>query len=237
MICFSRKDIERIAEKILHKYRQLPDLKGINITKIDPVLLAENVVDLSLDFVHLSLSGRILGLTCYDETGVEVYDETDGNYIYWLDGDTILVERDMRDDYSCIGRCNFSIAHETSHQIFWKLYPKEYGVQQKQKVHYYSPAPNEDKKFSWEEWQANTLASALLMPEDILRANMRMFDLGERIEVLNSRYHQDVFTKFFLLAEYMGVSKQALAIRMKQLNLLDKEYLNRANDILNIYKG
>ena len=66
---------------------------------------------------------------------------------------------------------------------------------------------------------------------------MRMFDLGERIEILNSRYRQEVFTKFFLLAEYMGVSKQALAIRMKQLNLLDKEYLNRANDILNILKG
>ena len=237
MICFSRKDIERIAEKILHKYRQLPDLKGINITKIDPTLLAERVMNLTLDFVHLSLSGRILGLTCFDETGVEVYDETDGNYIYWMDGNTILVERDLRDDCSFTGRCNFSIAHEASHQIFWKLYPKEYGVQQKQKVHYYSPAPNEDKKFSWEEWQANTLASALLMPEDILRANMRMFDLGERIEILNSRYRQEVFTKFFLLAEYMGVSKQALAIRMKQLNLLDKEYLNRANDILNILKG
>ena len=70
MICFSRKDIERIAERVLYRYRQLPELQGISITKIDPVLLAEKVMHLKLDFVHLSLSGRILGLTCYDETGV-----------------------------------------------------------------------------------------------------------------------------------------------------------------------
>ena len=236
MICFSRKDIERIAEGILLKYRKLPELQGISITKIDPVLLAERVMDLKLDFVHLSLSGKILGLTCFDETGVEVYDETDGYYIYWLDGNTILVERDLRTDCRCAGRCNFSIAHETSHQIFGKLYPKEYGAPQKQKIHCYSPFAPGQKSFRWDEWQANTLASALLMPEDVLRSDMRMFGLGDKIEFLNSRYGQEVYTRFFLLAEYMGVSKQALAIRMKQLGLLDKEYLNRANDMLNIVK-
>lgn len=91
MICFSRKDIEQIAGQILCKYRQLPELQGISITKIDPTLLAERVMNLTLDFVHLSLSGRILGLTCFDETGVEVYDETDGNYIYWMDGNHNLL--------------------------------------------------------------------------------------------------------------------------------------------------
>lgn len=236
MICFSRKDIERIAERVLCRYRQLPELQGISIMKIDPVLLAEKVMHLKLDYVHLSLSGRILGLTCYDETGVEVYDETDGNYIYWLDGNTILVERDLQNDISLSGRCNFSIAHESSHQIFGKLYPKEYGAPLNRKIYCYTMTTGENRPFSWEEWQANTLASALMMPEDILRTNMRMFGLGDRIEVLNSRYCQDVYTRFYLLAEYMGVSKQALAIRMKQLGLLDREYLNRAKDMLNIIK-
>ena len=236
MICFSRNDIEQIAVRVLRKYRSLPELRGLNITKIDPALLSEEVVKLKLDYAHLSLSGRILGLTCYDEMGVTVYDETDTPFFYILDGNTILVESDLRADCSCVGRRNFSIAHETAHQIFGKLYPKEYGAPEKQKIHFYEPSPNMGAVKNWMEWQANTLASALLLPEDILRANMHMFGLGDKIEILNSRYRQEVFTRFFLLAEYMGVSKQALAIRMKHLRLLDEEYLNRANDLLNIYK-
>lgn len=236
MICFSRKDIERIAERVLRKYRELPELQGLSITKIDPILLSERVLHLKLDYTHLSLSGRILGLTCFDEMGVKVYDETDTPFFYILDGNTILVEADLRDDCGCVGRHYFSIAHETAHQIFGKLYPKEYGAPEKQKIHFYEPCSNTGAVKDWGEWQANALASALLLPEDILRANMRMFGLGDKIEILNSRYCQEVYTRFFLLAEYMGVSKQALAIRMKHLNLLDREYLNRANDLLNIYR-
>ena len=62
-----------------------------------------------------------------------------------------------------------------------------------------------------------------------------MFGLGEHIDVLNSIYRQETFYKFRLLAEYLGVSQQALAIRMKYLKLLDKEYLNHASDMLTIY--
>jgi hypothetical protein len=236
MICFSRNDIERISRGVIDQYRHLPELQGMNITKIDPRLLAENLLGLTLDFVHLSLTGDTLGLTCLDETGVEVYDEADQPYIYILDGHTILVESDLRSDCEHMGRCNFSVMHEASHQLFGMLYPKEYGPDRKGQLHFYKPQQNRKAIKNWEEWQANTLASALLMPEDILRSNMQMFGLGERIEVLNSRYRQEEFTYFFLLAEYMGVSKQALAIRMKQLNLLDKEYLNRANEMFAVYK-
>ncbi len=235
MVCFSRKDIEKISHRVIAQYKQLPELQGMNITKIDPILLVEKVLHLDLDFVHLSLDGYTLGLTSFDETGVEIYDETDEPMLYWLDGNTILVESDLRTDCSRVGRCNFSVMHEASHQIFGKLYPKEYGAGNS-KVHFYKPQTNRKTINDWEEWQANTLASALLMPEDILRSNMRMFGLGEKIEILNSRYRQEEFTYFFLLAEYMGVSKQALAIRMKQLKLLDKEYLNRANEMFAVYK-
>lgn len=236
MICFSRKDIEQIAERVLRRYRELPELQGLSITRIDTTLLSEKVLHLNLDYAHLSLNGKILGLTCFHEMGVKVYDETDTPFFYMLDGNTILVEADLRSDCSCVGRHNFSIAHETAHQIFGKLYPKEYGAPEKQEIHLYKPNINTCPIKDWEEWQANTLASALLLPEEILRENMRMFGLGEKIELLNSRYRQEIFTRFFLLADYMGVSKQALAIRMKHLNLLDQEYLNRANDLLNIYR-
>ena len=136
MICFSRNDIERISMKVINRYKQLPELQGLSITKIDPTLLAVNLIGLTLDFVHITLEGDKLGLTCLDETGVEVFDETDQPYIYMLDGNTILVESDLKTDFRCVGRCNFSIMHETAHQIFGKLYPKEYGAAER-KIHCY----------------------------------------------------------------------------------------------------
>ncbi len=235
MICFSRDDIERISLRVINKYKRLPDLQGLSITKIDPTMLAVDLLDLSLDFVHISLKEDILGLTCLEETGVEVYDEEDQPYMYMLDGSTILVEADLKNDCTKAGRCNFSIMHETAHQIFGKLFPKEYGPSKQKKIHCYNPTNSQRSVRNWEEWQANTLASALLMPKDILIADMKMFDLGERIRILNSIYEPETFFKFRLLAEYLGVSQQALAIRMKHLDLLDRDYLNHARDMITIF--
>ena len=41
--------------------------------------------------------------------------------------------------------------------------------------------------------------------------------------------------KFEEMSSVMGVSKQALAIRMRSLGLLEKEYLSNPHEMLNIY--
>ena len=65
---------------------------------------------------------------------------------------------------------------------------------------------------------------------------MFLFDLGGKIDVLNPLYRKDVFSRFRCLADFLGVSQQALAIRMKHLQLLDKEYLSHPNSMLDVYK-
>lgn len=47
--------------------------------------------------------------------------------------------------------------------------------------------------------------------------------------------HNKVLAGFNDLADFLGCSKKALAIRMKQLGLLKKEYLDNPFDIINIY--
>ena len=44
-----------------------------------------------------------------------------------------------------------------------------------------------------------------------------------------------IYKRFEALADFLGCSKKALAIRMKQLGLLKKEYLDNPFDIINIY--
>lgn len=62
------------------------------------------------------------------------------------------------------------------------------------------------------------------MPEELVRKNMFLFSLPERIEILNRLIANGDYQKFCGMADCMGVSKQALAIRMKNLGLLGKDF-------------
>lgn len=87
----------------------------------------------------------------------------------------------------------------------------------------------------WEEWQANTLGAAILLPENLVKQGMYLFSLGEKIECLNKIYYPSVYKRFDALADFLGCSKKALAIRMKQLGLLKKEYLDNPFDLVTVY--
>ena len=212
----SRFDIEAIAAKYVKAYMELPDVRNTKIYRIDPELLLEKVLGLTVEYQHLSYDGSILGMTSFTELGVQVLED---------------------DDNKLRGRKNFTLMHEGSHQIFKTLFPNDYGVTQKSSgVHYYKANSERNKPISdWEEWQANTLGAAILLPETLIKQGMFLFNLGDKIECLNKIYSPEVYKRFEALADFLGCSKKALAIRMKQLGLLKKEYLDNPFDIINIY--
>ena len=160
--------------------------------------------------------------------GVQVFEDDDNEAFFFLDGKTVLVEKDLNFDSKLKGRKNFTLMHEGSHQIFKMLFPNDYGVTQKSAgVHYCKANSERNKPISdWEEWQANTLGAAILLPENLIKQGMYLFSLGEKIECLNKIYFPGVYKRFDALADFLGCSKKALAIRMKQLGLLKKEYLD-----------
>ena len=49
--------------------------------------------------------------------------------------------------------------------------------------------------------------------------------LGEKMPLLNRVYATENYDRFSAMADHMGVSKQALAIRLKGLGLLDRDDL------------
>lgn len=222
----SRFDIEAIADKYVQAYMALPDVRNTQIYRIDPELLLEKVLGLNVEYQHLSYDGSILGMTSFTEMGVQVFEDDDNEAFFFLDGKTVLVEKDLNFDSKLKGRKNFTLMHEGSHQIFKMLFPNDYGVTQKSAgVHYYKANSERNKPISdWEEWQANTLGAAILLPENLIKQGMYLFSLGEKIECLNKIYYPSVYKRFDALADFLGCSKKALAIRMKQLGLLKKEY-------------
>ena len=64
---------------------------------------------------------------------------------------------------------------------------------------------------------------------------MALVGLPEKIDILNRIYRKETYLKFEEMSSVMGVSKQALAIRMRSLGLLEKEYLSNPHEMLNIY--
>lgn len=215
----------------------LPDVRNTQIYRIDPELLLEKVLGLNVEYQHLSYDGSILGMTSFTEMGVQVFEDDDNEAFFFLDGKTVLVEKDLNFDSKLKGRKNFTLMHEGSHQIFKMLFPHDYGVTQKSAgVHYCKANSERNKPISdWEEWQANTLGAAILLPENLIKQGMYLFSLGEKIECLNKIYYPSVYKRFDALADFLGCSKKALAIRMKQLGLLKKEYLDNPFDLVTVY--
>ncbi len=116
----------------------------------------------------------------------------DGLRWYALDGRTILLERGLLSPWVTPGRRNFTLMHEVGHRLL--------GLG--------GEAP------------ANRLASALLMPRSLLRRRLaaciwRSGPLPDR------RLDPDRWEAFCRLAETLGVSRQALAIRMEGLGLTE----------------
>jgi len=238
LVRLSRNDIEQIAEMILVQYRKLPEVQKKKMYRVDPELLLTKVLGLNIEYGHLSIDGSILGLTSFEEVEVEVLDYTDMETFVSLDGKTVIIEEDLHNDSTQIGRFNFTLMHEGSHQIFNRLFPNEYGCKKPNAspVHYHTYNSEKNKPIKdWEEWQANTLAASILLPKDLIEYGMFLFGLGKKIKCLNRITNFETYQKFSALADFLGASKSALAIRMKQLNLLEKEYLDNPLAIMDIY--
>lgn len=85
------------------------------------------------------------------------------------------------------------------------------------------------------ERRTHSIAESLLMPAQLVRKNMAVVGLPEKIDILNRIYRKETYLKFEEMSSVMGVSKQALAIRMRSLGLLEKEYLSNPHEMLNVY--
>lgn len=227
MKALSRSDIEQIAAQVIAAYRKLPQLSGKEIYKIDPEILCKDLLNLSIDYKHLSPTGTILGLTSYAEVEIEVFEDDDTLSVCFLDGKTVLIERDLKENEKQRGRCNFTVIHEAGHQIYRMLFPADYGAKPQHKtVHFYrTDAEKKRHMTDWEEWQANTLASAILLPKELIEQAMFLFGVESKIKMLNKIFAPNDYRKFTDIAKFLGSSKTALAIRMKQFGLLEQDYL------------
>lgn len=232
----SRNDLEAIGERVIKAYIMLPEIQGQPIYRVYPEILVKSLLGLRIDYRHLSVDGSILGLTSFDCVAVELPGMDEAGEVYMLDGKTILIEHDLRENIEQIGRRNFTIAHEASHQVLKMLFPSEYGVKPHEKsIHFCKANSMRNKPISdWEEWQSNALSSALLLPRFLVEQAMTLFGVQGGIRILNRLFAHEDYSRFVGMTELLGCSKTALAIRMKQLGYLGEDYLDNPYRLLDV---
>ena len=231
----SRSDIEQIGIRVNRAYVNLPSLRGQDILCVDPVRLASELCGLTVDYYHLSRDDSILGMTSYGPADVEVSDNERGVFFYHLNGKSILIESHLAEQEEQRGRLHFTIMHETAHQIMKMLYPTEYSYT-RYRIHYSLACRHMKGAGDWEEWQADNLASVLLLPAELVKRTAIELGLDAGIKILNRIFYPEEYGRFATMAERLGASKQALAIRMKQLGLLGCEYLKDPYALVDIVK-
>lgn len=234
MRCLSRNDLEQIGERVVRSYRKLPEFNGKTIYSIMPSVLIEKVLKLKMEYHHLSLDGSVLGVTTsYSDIGYRVFDIRDEEQYFYFDGKTVLIERDLKDDIALQGRRHYTEAHEAGHQVLSMLFPEDYNVSP-QKLHFCMAEPVRSE-INWKEWQADTLASVLLMPKDIVKQDLFLFDFGETIPRINRVYSSEDYRRFSMMAELLGVSKQALSIRLSQLGLVERNDFDDPYSLIDVF--
>lgn len=235
MRVLSAKDIEGIAEQVFALYKQLPEIKDKTVYRMEPELLLNKLLGLDVKYFHMSLDASVLGLTSYKYIELFFDNGLDDNHCT-LDGKTVLIEKDLLDNEKEEGRKNFTIMHEGAHHLLKIIFPNDYGVETvAPTVHYHRADKSNSKPITdWEEWQADTLAAALLMPKEIIYRGMHLVGLPEKIKMLSRICPGKDYKKFCTLADFLGVSKKALAIRLKQLGVVEKEYLGNPYGAIDI---
>jgi hypothetical protein len=219
--CYTSERLEKKAEEILLKY-----LDGALLLKpqaMDVDHFAEFYCKATPDYAYLSEDGLTLGLTCFQNGKIIVWDETRTKpYPLDVEKGYIFIDKAVLEG-EIEGRVRFTLIHECSHYILHpRFYFKKPGVEMPKiecAVYHIEEWDKRPPVFDDEirEWQANRLGAALIMPAK----TMRML-IAERLDVtvdsLAPVYLSDSLIED--IAAVFVVSKSAMRNRLRDLDLL-----------------
>lgn len=215
----SYKEINSIANNIIKQYETA---LGKPIDRVDIVDLLKRLYGVSVEYYTLSQNNKVLGIASPSDTAIQVWKDEQPVLIQ-IGLNLVLVERSLLDP-KLNGRRNFTVAHEGAHQILLRMEPNKEALCLRKTPNngdYHLITQND-----WEEWQANTLASCLLMPELQVKRMFWLLFSENRVNLIMPE-NRNVYLPFVAMADFFGVSKEALAIRLKQLKLIGEFKLER----------
>ena len=124
------------------------------------------------------------------------------------------------------GKRRFTLAHECAHQILFQLDAddRKIACHKRPEVRKNGSRVLRTQE-DWNEWQANTLGAAILMPQSEVDRAMWFINSRKPLTCYGWRFYDRDQVKIDTFCGVFGVSRSAAAIRLEQLG-----YLNRKKD-------
>jgi len=231
MYILRQSDFEDIATMVLKEY--MPNVLRAQ-QPLDVEELAKECFYLDVAYAKLSPAGEVLGLIAFDETEFRPYGAA-ANEKMFLQPGQVLLDGSLVDG-KLSARRRFTLAHEVSHWICHRAYHSEdkrgYELRTNRSViacrsENIEQNRRRQQRYTdsyWEEWQADHLAAAMLMPKAIF------------VEVCREVFRENGILKGYLAVgvdDYVAhriiravAKKFAVSFRAAQIRMLRLGYIN-----------
>lgn len=219
MILWSRADLENWADAILKDF--LKD-KHETFAPIDIEALATNYLGLKINYDILSDDLEVYGISAFQDTVIDIKRNGELEQLK-VKSDTIILETALHcDELKSVHR--FTLGHEVAHQILrrWEKENVKTQMYNQPTVAFFRKQKNVSHKVDWNEWQANTLGAALIMPRRLI--DECIFRLGSNSKLtIYGKDSLDMEGKQLVsnIKDFLGVSKTSVLIRLKQLGYVE----------------
>ena len=243
----SHREIEELAAAVIKDFNQffykdkhISHERTVPLPQSTPIdQFASMYLKLKVSYIHLSSDGSFCGLTAYADT--EYVCEIDGYpRTIPLKRNEVLLDKSFiqsgKVEKLC-GKRRFTLAHECAHQILFQL-ENDDGRAACRKLyaarHCYSLRDLKTRE-DWNEWQANALGAAILMPQAEMEIAFRTILHGHKLINYGGRMPIMDRGKLKSLSQIFGVSKTAMIIRLRQLAYLEDRPSDEYYDPLEIF--
>ncbi len=227
MYILQKEQMDDIAKMVLGEYAP-HNLRYPCVVDISGI--AEDALSLTIESRYLSYNNEILGVTIFQDSDVPCFDQQLQPEIVHLPYGTVIIHKGLIGMESK-SRRRFTLAHEASHWILHRSYnsPTNQTYQFRKQFPGYIACRSAQVEASrhllqsdndWAEWQADSLAAALLMPREPFMEAARD-ELGLGLSCYRGRMDSlQYFESLARIAKQFQVSKNAACIRLKQLGLI-----------------
>jgi hypothetical protein len=187
-------------------------VKPVNIENF-----ATHYLGLKLDYTRLSDDGRMLGITTYADTEIELRRYC-SVVVMKLPANMLILDERLKKPLQPpdkeIHRRRFTTAHECAQQLLHRMEPddrrREMDARYESRVYSLRELKTLD---DWREWQANAMAAALLIPAKylaLLLGRRRLTIYGKRMNIPDKLALDN-------LCNRLKVSRTAMTLRLRQL--------------------
>ncbi len=223
----SYQDIEKIADTVMHDFNAEFYGNTIEAKEPHPTPIEQFAVDylnLTVKAERLCSDGSICGITAYSDTELETS-------IYGYLARMPVKQNEVFLDISFFqpgnirrlcGSRRFTLAHECAHQLLYHMEPDE-GRASCRKMYAYKTsytARELKTKEDWNEWQANALGAALIMPRRDVALLAEPLLRGRKISVHFDRCTEQDVAIIQYVSGFFHTSVQAAKIRLERLGYL-----------------